>query len=253
MAATVSFWQRVSSILRPGVMPMAHTDGNGRTVIVAGADDAVLSRAVSADVTGGVQAAPWWRRRQMRQAQTRAASLRVIALADALQQHFQQQDQRAAELGQALQRVGGTLEQLAATQHAQGQCLQTIAAHSEAAGKQAAALTDTLRRVPDSLLAQAEALRTVARHLDISQESDTQLMHSLQHFGQAVGTLSSAGTAQVETLQHLHAAQREQHEAFSALVREQSRRFMLMLFVAGLLALAGLAGLGITLALHYRL
>ncbi len=252
MAATTSFWQRLSSVLRPGVLPTTPSDGDGQPVIVAGADDAELDRPVPGDAGGEVQTISWWRRRLARQAQAREVSLHVIALAGALQTHFRSQDEHAADLAQALQRVGGTLEQLATTQRAQGECLQTIAQHTDAAGRQAAALSDTLRRVPESLLAQAEALRTVARNLEISQETDTQLMHSLQRFGQAVSTLGAAGTAQVETLQHLHAAQGEQHVAFAALVRQQSRRFLLVLLVGGVLAVAGLAGLAVTLALHLQ-
>jgi hypothetical protein len=102
--------------------------------------------------------------------------------------------------------------------------------------------------MPESLLSQAEAIRTVARSLELAQEADTQLMHSLQQFGRAVDTLGSSGTAQVDILQRLNAAQREQHQAFTALVREQGRRFLAVFVVAAVLAVAALAALVATLA-----
>ncbi len=245
-----SFWQRVSSVLRPGGRWSATSDGNGKNGIIQGRNDTTLSPVPTVEPAAGFREIPWWRRRAVRQAQTREASLRVIALADGLQQHFQQQDQRSAELSQSLQRVGTVLEQLAETQRVQGECLRSIATQTDAAGRHAAVISETLRRLPEALSTQAEAIRAVGKHLEISQESDTQLMHSMQRFGQAVGTLSAAGTTQVEALQHLQAAQREQHDAFSALVREQSRRFMAVLLIGAVLAVAGLAALGVTLTVR---
>ena len=137
-------------------------------------------------------------------AQLRIVSERVVALADAMQRHFQQQDAHAAEVAGALGRVGNVLEQLAQTQQAQGACLQTLAAQSESTGKHVAALSDTAGRIPESLLTQAEAIRTVARQIEVGQETDTQLVQSLQTFGRAVDALGAAGATQVETLQRGH-------------------------------------------------
>jgi acetyl-CoA acetyltransferase len=121
---------------------------------------------------------------------------------------------------------------------------------TEAAGKSTAALNAALGRMPESLASQAEAIRTVARQMEISHESDNQLMHSLQQFGRAVDTLGSSGTAQVEVLQRLNAAQRDQHEALSGLVREQSRRFLVILAITAVLALAVLGALVAAFALR---
>ncbi|MCK4341082.1 MAG: hypothetical protein KAY37_05085 [Phycisphaerae bacterium] len=195
---------------------------------------------------------PWWKRRRARQAQTREVSLRLIELAGAMREHFRRQDQRAVELAGSLERVGGILEQLAEAQRSQGECLRTIAEHTDAASKHAVQLSETLGRVPDSLMTQAEAIRTVARQMELAQESHMQLMHSLQQFGQAVDTLGSSGTAQVEVLQQLNTAQREQHESMTVLVREQSRRFLLIMLFAGILALAGIAALSVTVVLQLR-
>lgn len=198
---------------------------------------------------GMAKKAPWWRRGQVRAAQTREMSRRLIALADAMQDHFHRQDERSAALAASLERVCEIMEQVAKSQDGQTECLKGVATQTESIGKHAATLGDALSRVPDSLLQQAEAIRTVARQLDVAQESDTQLLHSLQQFGRAVDTLNSAGTAQVESLQKLGSVQKEQHETLAALVREQSRRFMILTIISSLLGLAGLAALIIALVL----
>jgi hypothetical protein len=191
----------------------------------------------------------WWRR-AARGAPVGEAALCVLELAQALQQHFEQQDRRSAELGDALNRVSGMLAQLGEVQRGQGEYLRLVAEHTEAASKNATALTTTLGRMPESLMAQAEAIRTVARALEVAQEADTQLMHSLQQFGRAVDTLGASGTAQVDALQRLSAAQQEQHRAFTALVREQSRRFLVLLAVVGVLTVAAVVVLVILLLLR---
>jgi hypothetical protein len=256
MAAQVSFWQRMSSMFRADA---SLRGGNGPVAVVepaAGGDGkaGVGQRSSLSLPQPAFQTpvGPWWRR-SARRAQAREVSLRVVELAQAMQQHFRQQDQRAAELTGSLNRLGGILEQLSEAQRTQGDGLRAIAEHTEAARQDAATLTAALGRMPESLVAQAEAIRTVARHLEISQESDTQLMHSMQQFGRVVDSLGSAGSAQVEVLGRLNAAQREQHQALTALVREQSRRFLLIMGIVALLMLGALAALTVTLALNLRL
>jgi tetratricopeptide (TPR) repeat protein len=244
MSARVSFWQRLGSLFRSEA---ASSGGDGATTFLEPRPEHAGDGAGLVRPPADAPPASWWRR-SAKGVQAREVSLRVVELAHSLLQHFEQQDRRAAELAGSLNRVGGTLEQLAETQRAQGDYLRAIAEQSEAAGKNAAALTATLGRMPESLLSQAEAIRTVARSLELSQEADTQLMHSLQQFGRAVDTLGSSGTAQVDILQRLNAAQREQHQAFTALVREQGRRYLAVFVVAAVLAVAALAVLVATLA-----
>ncbi len=242
-----SFWHRVGSMFRGNHGSAPSTGGNGSGPATAAVDDPAGS---ALELAAAPEATPWWRRRQAHLAQSREVSHRVMELADAMQQHYRQQDQRAAELSNSLNRVSGILEQLAETQRTQSDWLRTIAERTEVVGQHAAHLGETLSRVPESLATQAEAVRTVARQLEVAQESDTQLMLSLQQFGRAVDTLGSSGTAQVEVLQRLTAAQRDQHESVTALVREHSRWFALVVIVAAVLALAGLAALAITVWLQ---
>ena len=187
-----------------------------------------------------------WLRRSGPQ-QMRDVSQRMVALADSMQDHFERQDERAADLARSLSRVSDTLENLAQSQQSHTDILKAIAAQTEATGKHTAALSDTVGRIPDSLLTQAEAIRTVGDQLQKSQELDGQLLQSLSSFSRAVDALGSAGTAQVQTLQKLSSAQHDQHEAFTALVQEQTKRFVIVLIIAGVVGVASLVGLIIAL------
>lgn len=242
MAAQGSFWQRVGTLFRSDAA--AANDDPAATA--APPAPAALQRL------GDSGSLPWWKKRQARQAQSREVAIQVVELAGAMRRHFEHQDERAAALAGSLDRVGAILEQLAASQHAHGEYLRSIAQQTETAGKHAAQLGETLGRVPDALLTQAEAIRTVARQVEVAQETDAQLMHSLQHFGQAVGTLSNSATAQVEALQKLNAGHRDHHAALTGLVREQSKRFLIITVCASLLALVGLTALVVTVVLQLR-
>jgi hypothetical protein len=251
MAKAGSLWQRVGGIFRTN-HPPAELWSDTTTRTLAGRTPESLNGRPRALAPAAEPArVSWWQRRQARQMQVRQASQRVVQLADELERYFRRQDERAAELTGSLGHVGGVLEQLAETQRTHSECLRGIAQHTEAGVKHSAMLTETLGRLPDSLVTQAEAIRAVARQLQVGQESDTQLTQSLQQFGRAVDTLGSAGTSQVEMLQRLNAAQREQHEALVTLVREQSRRFMLILVVGAILAVAALAALALPFALQW--
>ncbi len=256
MAEAIPFWQRVGRLFRSG-------SGNGppRATGEAGRSSAVASSTATLERSGALQqrsvlgappeSIPWWRP-QARRARAEAAGQRVAELALALEEHFRKQDDRAAALANSLDRVGSTLAQLADSQRLQGELLKCIAEHTDSAAKSAAGVVSTLAHVPESLNAQAEAIRGVARQLEIGQESDNQLMHSLQQFGRAVDTLGTSGTAQVEALQRLSTAQQHQNEAFAKLVTEQSRRYVAVVIGTSVLAVAAIAVAVITLVLQGR-
>jgi len=241
MAVHSSIWKRIGSLFTSETAAVPAADGDGPVTVTA---QAVKPSEGHLELSGGSGNGRWWQRWPNRKAASGELAMRFVELSAAMQEHFRRQDERAAELAGALDRVGRVLEQLAQTQQSQGECLRTIAEHAAAAGKNTASLADALGRIPESLLTQAEAIRTVAMQLDLAQETDTQLLHSLQQFGRAIDALGSSGGAQVAALQNLSAAQREQQAAFSNLVRVQTRRYAIVLVVVGALGIATLIGLG---------
>lgn len=243
MAEQVSFWQRVRKMFSGG-------DAEDH----AGAATGVIRQAeADEDFVGSHELAPGGKSGWLRGGtamQTRDVAQRVVALTDAMQEHFERQDQRSLELSRSLDRVGATLEGLAESQRAQTDFLRAIAAQTEVGTKNLSAMSDTIGRMPESLLTQAEAIRGVARQLEISQEADLQLKDSLHTFSRAVDALGTAGEAQVQTLQKLNTAQHEQQQAFTLLVQEQSKRFLIIIVVAALLGLAAIGALVVALALQ---
>lgn len=244
-----SFWQRVGSLFTSDA---AGAGGNGALATLETGDGPAGRRGDRHDVRAPHASDPpgalaWWRRRQERQNQTREMAVRLVALADAMQEHFRRQDERAADATRSLDRVGGILERLAETQRAHGECLRAIVEHAATTQRQTANLSETLARIPDSLLTQAEAIRTVAVQLDMAQEADTQLHHALQQFSRAVDALGTSGAAQVRVLENLGTAQQHQHEAVVALVHDQRRRwwitFAVVTVAAAALAAAAFFGL----------
>lgn len=249
MPNQASLWQRLSGLFRPAapvppgnghVPPAVPPTGDGQTLVVE-------EPRGGTGPAGGSRALSWWPRREPTVAQMRDGYQRVLETMDALQEHFRQQEQRSLELGQSVRRMVGTLEQLSESGRSQQEHLGTLSEHVSAASRHAAAMSDALSQLPATLRMQAEALRTLLRKIEISQESDAQLMHSLQQLTRAVEGLSASGAAQVRTLERLDADQREQREVLTLLVREQGRRFLLVLVVA---AFIGLGALGILLAMY---
>lgn len=172
---------------------------------------------------------------------------RLAALMDAMRAHFESQDRRSEQLTSAVERMAVNLEQLSTAQQAHGACIGSIAAHLETANRHACELRETLARVPSSIQAQAEALRSISRQLELSGEQDAQMALSLQRLGGVVDSLSQAGSAQVDVLQQLRVESDEQRQSLTMLVREQGRRFLIMMIVAGAMVVAALGAMSVAI------
>jgi len=253
MAAQVSFWQRVGSFLRGTASTTPPGDGrrNGEPLVI---DSDECGSAESGNPDSVSRGSPGFLarlgRRQPTTPQMRNGYQHVIEAMEDLREHFRRQDERTEQGIRQVERMTGLLEQLALTGRDQEAHIRSITEHVGQVARQAAAFSESLGQMPALLRGEAEAVRAMVRQMEIGQESDTQLMHSLQKLSQAVDTLQAAGVAQVQTLERLHAAQSEQREALTALVREQSRRFLVIIAIASILGLAALAALVTTLALH---
>jgi len=253
MSTGVSFWKRVGSVFRAGGADGRDSDGNGRVPGVEAADasrngDPGESGLPPSETPSRTTRLPWLRR-QPGTPHLPETYQRLVGLMDSMQEHFKKQDERAEQLNGSVGRVANMLEQLTEAQRGAGERIHSIAQQVDAAGKYTAALSDALCQMPATMQAEAEAIRSVAQQLEVAHEADTQLMHSLQQFGHAVDSLRKSGTAQVETLERLHAAERGQHEVLTDLIRAQGRRFLVVMIVAAVLGLGALMALAVTLAL----
>ncbi|MBI5864885.1 MAG: hypothetical protein HZB38_10325 [Planctomycetes bacterium] len=249
MSNPSTFWKRVGSAFRLG------GDGNltptTPSTVLMTREFRDVGRLSGEDGGGGAFSNffPWQSRRRREAAELRERQICVMEQLAAMKVHFQVQDQRAEQLNAAVQRVAGTLEQLASSQSAQAHSIATIAQHAETSVRQGASLLATTVELPASLQAQAEAVRAVSRRMEASQATDAQLVASLQQFGRSVEELHRAGALQVETLRGLHSADDRHQEQFRALIKAQNRR---LYWICGLIVAAfALSTAGLIAALAF--
>jgi methyl-accepting chemotaxis protein len=168
---------------------------------------------------------------------------RVGQLLGSLRDHFEQQDRRSKELSDAVARMADVLEQLPETQRAQGETMQAIAAHLQTGNRQSSELRETLVRVPSAIQAQADAIQAVSRQLGVSSNADSQLVGSLQRLSRVVNGLGISNREQIETLQRMHADSIEQRDGLASVIREQSRRYLMIVAGAGVVTLTAIISL----------
>lgn len=220
MAAPVSFWTRVGSFLRNPATAFSNGDSHAGDISIADGPPR----------QGALQ--------RLMRSPARDAYERMGELMTSIQRHFDTQDMRAEQLGNSVARVATTLEQLAETQRTQESSIRAVAEQVEASSRLATSISDSLARMPATLAAQSDALRSIARQMEILQESDSQLVISLQKFSTAADALNASGVAQVEMLKRLHDADQRRHDQTAALIRDQGRRMLIISIACGGIALA---------------
>ncbi|MGE0481963.1 MAG: hypothetical protein AB7Q17_15995 [Phycisphaerae bacterium] len=243
MSHHASIFQRISGLFRTDHNGGPRADGGDSGVFPAqgSTHTDALPRAESSLMR--------WARSGVTSSRDRVA--RVEQVLDALEQHFRQQDQRSEELSASVHRVAGILEQLGDAQRTQGEFVRAIASHVDVTNQQAAKISSTLAQMPTAFQSQADAMRSVARQLEKSQATDAALADSLGRFGGAVDGLNHSSRAQVDALRQMQSADREHMQAISGVLREQSRRLVVLITIAAVLGVCALAAVATTLALVY--
>jgi len=225
----------MGSVLR--VAPFAVSSGNGKT----NGSSHVPGR-IGGESERSVELSPR-PRKPVTIDQLRDGYDRVLEVMDAIQAHFERQDHRAEQMSQSVERVASTLERLAETQSVQRDALASISTQVDAARKHASTLSATLMEMPASMHAQAEMVRAIAKRLEVSQETDVQLVGSLERFGAAVDALRESTSAHVATLHRMQASDSDMKESLKGVIREQGKRFFAAMVVVGVLGAAALGGL----------
>jgi hypothetical protein len=246
MGLSVGLWELVKRAFQGGLRPERSCGAQTDRIEAGGPSTAgeLPGRAAK----GGLLA---WRRRTAPEAvAAREGSARLFELVDRLECHFEEQDRRAGELSRHVEQITGLLERLAESGARQQEGLNAVAESVGQVRQHTALMSESLGQLPPLFQSEAEALRQMVRQMDVAQESATQLMHSLQRLSQAVDALQAAGLAQVQTLERLSQAERQQQQALFLLVREQSRRFLIIIVIAAVLGLGALAALSAALLLR---
>ena len=164
---------------------------------------------------------------------------RVTSLVESIRTHMETQDQRSAEMAQALTALADSLHELPGNGQAQVEVLERIEAQLEGQAVRGRKLEENLTQWPRLADAQRETLTAVGRELELNREAGSETRATLEGLGAAVQTLSSATEATSATMRQLQeeAAQREQQMA--QVLQERTTR--LTWFVAGVTALAAVA------------
>lgn len=229
MSTQVSFWKRLSSVFRTE-MPSSR-GGDGPLLGAVGAPD------------GEDRPLMRWLRGSGRSSRRERAN----AMMHLLEQHLQQQDQRAAQLSASVDRVAGMLEQIANSQRSQTDVLRTIADQVERSSGHAAAAAQSISQIPASMKAQADALHIVIDEMQQNRTQGSELVQSLRRVGDVVEGVQTVTAAQSETLRRMHDGNEQHREAVSKLVRDQSGRISLVFTVAALLGFVAITALAVTL------
>lgn len=235
MSEHSAFWRKVGDFISGNRAQPNHDDSSARNHLSAiGPIDSVAPFHESRPSNH----IPWWRRGEARLAQQRELAVRLVTLADTLQQNFQRQDQRAEELARAIDRIGGVLELLAQNGQLDRESLNSIATQTETLTRHSAGIQASLARLPDAVLEQAEVIRGVARRVEEASSADVQLAEAISQVGRVVETLGQSARTQSDALQRMTESQ---HESLQRLVRGQTRRLILVAVILGVMALGSLA------------
>jgi hypothetical protein len=246
MSSGTSLWKRLGSALR---ISTEHSNGNGAVASVTPAEAVGQNDRRPTNGDSRPSFLPWVRSRKAIERLDERYQ-RVLELIDAMRNHFEAQDLRAAEVTAGLDRMGGTLDRLADTQQAQCEGIASIATRVDDAARSSAGLMTMLAELPASLQAQAAAVHAVARQMEATRAADAELTISLKQFGLAAESLRNAGTAQVESLQRLYQTSRDQKDSLQVFVRQQSR---LLLIITIIVAVLGLGAIGALAAVVHML
>ncbi|RMF77561.1 MAG: hypothetical protein D6744_11215 [Planctomycetota bacterium] len=235
MPAVRPFWKRIESLFRSN----GHvSERRTRAVDVAPSANAAAWHARSAGngeihgdakpPNGSLLSMRGWRSGK---AELREGYQRVIELMNAMEQHFQRQDQRLEQLATALDGLTRTLAPMVAAQREQTEHVARIAEHAGGADTRLTELTRTLRDLPAATRAQNDALKAIDEHLAQSCAIDEKLAQALGKFDGAVDALRESGAVQVDTLNRLDHHQRESVDSLRSFVNTQNRRFLIALGV----------------------
>jgi chromosome segregation ATPase len=244
MHVETSFWKRVGNMFRSSDDEPTNGNGhgNGHTATEpepAQADDEARGSTGSWSLT----------RREPSAREIRDNYRRVGELMNTLQEHFERQDQRSEQVADSVKNVAQSLSQLSEYQKTQNDYIRSIAARVEGVDEHASRLSETISKLPEALSAQAQSVQALGRQVELFQEADQRVANSLVGLSQSVDSLRTSAVAQVETLRQLGEGENEKRQALTTLIKEQSRRFIVVLVITAVLGIAALTGMGATLAM----
>jgi chromosome segregation ATPase len=176
----------------------------------------------------------------------------LSALMDAIRENLERQSHRQDQMLAHLAHLPEILQSLPDSQRLHGETLKTIGQQLEQQVVQQQQLTEILSRVSDAGSDQKHLLEALHERANTLSEHNEAISENLRQVGSAmetVGRNAESNTQLLHQFREQQASQQEaaaeQQQAMADLVRQQGKRFTLLMVVTIVLAVAALAGAGV--------
>jgi len=235
-----SFWTRVGHWIRPPAGGPAYPPGDGP----ADSADADLAESVYAEPAG--RPAPTLVRRRGREdalARLEDGFEKVVNLCDSLNVHFTLQEERSAQIADSLGRVAADMSSLARAVGGQSETLQAIVGHLESGNDRAVRLEELCSHFAKLTEAQRQSLAVVSQQVESSRRTDEEIAQSLHTFQESICALGQSCTESTDTLRQMRSEAASRDDRLAATMDRASRRFLLLFGITLAVAVAGVAGI----------
>lgn len=146
-------------------------------------------------------------------------------LVSAVHKHLKSQDEQSAQIAGAVSQLAETVSRLPDAVSGQSEHLSAITEQLESVNARAARWDDTISQIPSLADAQRQTLQAICERIDTSQETQAQVIKSMDGFRDAVGSLSETSTASNRSIKEMQDSAQVRDERLMSLIAEQNRRF----------------------------
>lgn len=246
---TESFWTRLTASLR---RRSATTTDRQPQPPLPEEDPLIQPSDVEAISEQAARTSPLatWRRRDQAIIQLQEGYEKVTRVVEEIQTHLAQQGERTERICGALEQIAQVMAESPQIARRQAQTLDTISAQLEAANARSQRLVDLVGEIPQAARAQSETLTGIGRQLEMSNEQAVIQSQVIDRLGGSLQTLGESSQTQGQILREMSHKAAEQSEQLARLIEHQGRRFMLLLAVTIVMALAAVAAVVVGLAVR---
>ena len=247
-----NLWTRISERFRNRFAETLDHGGNGRsgsedlpeigpdgllTVPAEYPDDAVEDPVE--EKNGGPLSR--WARKDQAIKQLQDGYERVTGLIEDVHNHLVTQGERGDRVCESLEQIARSVSDLPTVTRQQSHRLETIGTQIETTNLRMQQLAESVQEVPKIIRMQSDSLTGIARQLEMAQEQGVLANRTMDKLCGAIQTLNESNNAQVKALWTMNTTAGQQNELLTHLVRRQSRLFVALVVVCGLMAAGSIA------------
>ena len=166
---------------------------------------------------------------------------RVSGLIEDVHNHLVTQGERGDRVCESLEQIAKSVTDLPTVTRQQSQRLETIGTQIETTNLRTQQLAESVQEVPKIIRMQSDSLSGIARQLEMAQEQGVLANQTMDKLCGAIQTLNDSNNAQVKALWTMNTTAGEQNDLLTHLVRRQSRLFVVLIVICGLMAAGSIA------------